>query len=81
MDAPAVRTAVAADEPERPRFATGGIVTSPGLTLGTGGCVWPNGPRTVAYPAGSVSVTLAFDPEALRRAGLEIAARIWPDRA
>jgi len=56
-------------------------VTSPGLTLGTGGCVWPNGPRTVAYPAGSVSVTLAFDPEALRRAGLEIAARIWPDRA
>lgn len=57
-------TAVAAEEPEpagrlRSPDATGGIVTGPGLTLGTDGCVWPpSGPRTVAYPAGNVSVTI-----------------------
>ena len=53
-------TALAAEEPEpRPSFASGGIVTTgPLVTLGTDGCVWPSGPRTVAYPAGNVSVTI-----------------------
>lgn len=57
-----MRTALAADEPDPPPFATGGIVTGPGYTLSTDGCVWPNGPRTVAYPAGNVSVTIAIGP-------------------
>lgn len=54
------RTALAADEPDPPRFATGGIATGMPYVVGEEGCTLVIPPNTAAYPAGNVSVT--FEP-------------------